>query len=183
MINRLQFGADDTSAGTDAGVTQRMRKRLGIVNPLDGIVVHPEECGWRGAEGPRLTADRCTAPQPTSCSSVGPVAQGILVRCADACSLHADFLKVVSTSFNLLNGQTVNSHQYSVTSFERDVGEGNAPGKEGHGRESGGGQAPRASADRRAARGRLYEPWHGRNARGVHQVRVGERGETTSLGP
>jgi len=31
------------------------------------------------------------------------------------------FIKVVSTQFNTLGGQTVNSHQYSVTHFERDL--------------------------------------------------------------
>jgi hypothetical protein len=31
------------------------------------------------------------------------------------------FLKVVSTQFRTLDGQLVNSHQYSVTHFERDL--------------------------------------------------------------
>jgi hypothetical protein len=31
------------------------------------------------------------------------------------------FLKVVSTQFRTLDGQVVNSHQYSVTHFERDL--------------------------------------------------------------
>jgi len=31
------------------------------------------------------------------------------------------FLKVVATQFRTLNGDTVNSHQYSVTHFERDL--------------------------------------------------------------
>lgn len=47
-----------------------------------------------------------------------------------------DFLKVVSTTYNLLSGETVNSHQYSVTQFERDLTQGNAPGKDGHGRKT-----------------------------------------------
>ncbi|KAJ3834993.1 Sec1 family-domain-containing protein [Lentinula raphanica] len=34
------------------------------------------------------------------------------------------FLKVVSTQFRTLDGKTINSHQYSVTSFERDLAEG-----------------------------------------------------------
>jgi hypothetical protein len=34
------------------------------------------------------------------------------------------FLKVVSTQFRTLNGQIVNTHQYSATHFERDLGEG-----------------------------------------------------------
>ena len=34
------------------------------------------------------------------------------------------FLKVVSTQFRTLDGQVVNSHQYSVTHFERDLGTG-----------------------------------------------------------
>ncbi|KAI9443162.1 Sec1 family-domain-containing protein [Lactarius indigo] len=36
------------------------------------------------------------------------------------------FLKVVSTQFHTLNGQIVNSHQYSVTHFERDLTTGQA---------------------------------------------------------
>jgi hypothetical protein len=47
-----------------------------------------------------------------------------------------DFLKVVSTTFNLIDGRAIQSQQYSVTQFERDIKEGNAPGREGHGRES-----------------------------------------------
>jgi endoplasmic reticulum-Golgi intermediate compartment protein 3 len=31
------------------------------------------------------------------------------------------FIKVVSTQFNTLGGQSVKSHQYSVTHFERDL--------------------------------------------------------------
>lgn len=31
------------------------------------------------------------------------------------------FLKVVSTQFRTLDGEIVNSHQYSVTHFERDL--------------------------------------------------------------
>jgi hypothetical protein len=34
------------------------------------------------------------------------------------------FLKAVSTQFIALNGQKTNSHQYSVTHFERDLGTG-----------------------------------------------------------
>ena len=36
------------------------------------------------------------------------------------------FLKVVSTQFRTLDGQLVNSHQYSVTHFERDLTTGQA---------------------------------------------------------
>lgn len=36
------------------------------------------------------------------------------------------FLKVVSTQYHTLEGQTVNSHQYSVTHFERDLTTGAA---------------------------------------------------------
>ena len=34
------------------------------------------------------------------------------------------FLKVVSTQFRTLNGKTINTHQYSVTHFERDLSRG-----------------------------------------------------------
>ena len=36
------------------------------------------------------------------------------------------FLKVVSTQFRTLDGRVVNSHQYSVTHFERDLETGPA---------------------------------------------------------
>jgi hypothetical protein len=36
------------------------------------------------------------------------------------------FLKVVSTQFRTLDGELVNSHQYSVTHFERDLETGAA---------------------------------------------------------
>jgi hypothetical protein len=36
------------------------------------------------------------------------------------------FLKVVSTQFRTLDGEVVNSHQYSVTHFERDLETGAA---------------------------------------------------------
>lgn len=41
------------------------------------------------------------------------------------------FLKVVSTQFRSMDGKTVNTHQYSVTHFERDLTEG--PGGESSG--------------------------------------------------
>lgn len=47
-----------------------------------------------------------------------------------------DFLKVVSTNFVYLNGKEIPSHQYSVTQYERDLRQGNAPGRDSHGRQS-----------------------------------------------
>lgn len=41
------------------------------------------------------------------------------------------FLKVVSTKFQSINNQLYSTHQYSVTSYERDLSKGNAPEKEG----------------------------------------------------
>ncbi|KAI6114429.1 Sec1-like protein [Pisolithus sp. B1] len=41
------------------------------------------------------------------------------------------FLKVVSTQFRTLDDKTINSHQYSVTHFERDLGEGGNEDKQG----------------------------------------------------
>ncbi|GHJ87658.1 hypothetical protein NliqN6_4060 [Naganishia liquefaciens] len=98
VINKLQFEGDQATlkgiSGKNADdLTKSMKKRLGIVNPLDGAIVHPEESDY----------------------------------------MYQYFLKVVSTTYNLLSGETVNSHQYSVTQFERDLTQGNAPGKEGHG--------------------------------------------------
>ena len=41
------------------------------------------------------------------------------------------FIKVVSTKFETLKQQTLSTHQYSVTSYERDLSTGNAPIQEG----------------------------------------------------
>lgn len=40
------------------------------------------------------------------------------------------FLKVVSTKFVSLTGEELNTHQYSVTEYERDLSKGNKPGKD-----------------------------------------------------
>ncbi|KAI0304470.1 Sec1 family-domain-containing protein [Multifurca ochricompacta] len=44
-----------------------------------------------------------------------------MVRTSKAQYMFQYFLKVVSTQFRTLDGQVVNSHQYSVTQFERDL--------------------------------------------------------------
>lgn len=46
MINKFQFEADVGLLGAGAGGRQaeEVKRRLGIVNPLDGAVVHPEVC-------------------------------------------------------------------------------------------------------------------------------------------
>lgn len=41
------------------------------------------------------------------------------------------FLKVVSTRFETIDQKVLATHQYSVTSYERDLSQGNAPTKEG----------------------------------------------------
>ncbi|KAG8772237.1 hypothetical protein FRC12_003187 [Ceratobasidium sp. 428] len=43
------------------------------------------------------------------------------------------FMKVVSTEYKNLNGDLIRSHQYSVTSFERDLSHGDAPERDSHG--------------------------------------------------
>lgn len=43
------------------------------------------------------------------------------------------FLKVVSTRFERFSGDSLSTHQYSATSYERDLSQGNAPVQEhGH---------------------------------------------------
>jgi hypothetical protein len=56
VINKFQFEGDDATADGFSGkraddLTKSMKKRLGIVNPLDGAVVHPEECELPWPEG------------------------------------------------------------------------------------------------------------------------------------
>ncbi|KAI5481274.1 COPII-coated vesicle membrane protein [Pseudohyphozyma bogoriensis] len=45
------------------------------------------------------------------------------------------FLKVVSTKFNFLDGRELNTHQYSVTQYERDLS-GNRSGKDAQGHQT-----------------------------------------------
>jgi hypothetical protein len=47
VIHKFQFEADNSGSVLDLGMeelTKSVKKRLGIVNPLDGAVVHPEVC-------------------------------------------------------------------------------------------------------------------------------------------
>lgn len=46
------------------------------------------------------------------------------------------FLKVVSTKLITLSGDVLNTHQYSVTEYERDLSQGNKPGKDDHGHQT-----------------------------------------------
>lgn len=42
-------------------------------------------------------------------------------------------VKVVSTSFNYINGDEIQTNQYSVTSYERDLAQGNMPTRDTQG--------------------------------------------------
>ncbi|KAJ7600844.1 Sec1-like protein [Mycena floridula] len=48
----------------------------------------------------------------------------LTIQTAKSAYMFQYFLKVVSTQFRTLEGQTINSHQYSVTHFERDLEKG-----------------------------------------------------------
>ncbi|KAK7056918.1 vacuolar protein sorting-associated protein 45 [Paramarasmius palmivorus] len=49
---------------------------------------------------------------------------GATGRTAKAAYMFQYFLKVVSTQFRTIDGKIINTHQYSVTQFERDLSEG-----------------------------------------------------------
>ncbi|KIK57202.1 hypothetical protein GYMLUDRAFT_46449 [Collybiopsis luxurians FD-317 M1] len=83
-IHELSFESDDDYNYRKAKVTNAMRKRLGLTQPLDNF-------------------ERTTNK---------------------AKYMFQYFLKVVSTHFRTLDDQTLRSHQYSVTHFERDISEG-----------------------------------------------------------
>ena len=51
------------------------------------------------------------------------------------------FLKVVSTKFDFLDNRELNTHQYSVTSYERDLSTGAAGKKDASGHETSHGYA------------------------------------------
>lgn len=58
--------------------------------------------------------------------------QNVAVHTEESDYMFQYFLKVVSTRFVNLAGEAIDSHQYSVTQYERDLRQGNAPGRDGH---------------------------------------------------
>ncbi|CDZ97188.1 COPII vesicle protein [Phaffia rhodozyma] len=92
VIHKFSFGADDAPLVP----TQRMlevRKKLKVVNPLEGVNAHTEESNY----------------------------------------MFQYFLKVVSTKFESLKGEITPAHQYSVTSYERDMSGGGGAAKDSTG--------------------------------------------------
>jgi len=75
-----------------------------------------DEYDWWKAEAGRAMKKRLgIAPDPLN---------GIYARTNQAQRMFQYFLKVVSTQFRTYDGRIINTHQYSTTSFERDLGEG-----------------------------------------------------------
>jgi hypothetical protein len=78
VINKFQFeGEAQGMTGKAADdLTKSMKKRLGIVNPLDGAVVHPEECK-HVLTGVRTDSNSIALFQRITCISV----RSLLHRC------------------------------------------------------------------------------------------------------
>lgn len=92
-IHRFSFGTEDEQIESNIIETDRLKRSLGIEDPLNGLVAHTEESNY----------------------------------------MFQYFLKVVSTRFETLSKNVLATHQYSVTSYERDLNTGNQPVKEaGH---------------------------------------------------
>jgi len=91
VIHRFSFGTEDEQIESNVVETERLKRSLGIEDPLNGLAAHTEESNY----------------------------------------MFQYFLKVVSTRFQTLSQNTLATHQYSVTSYERDLNTGNAPQKEG----------------------------------------------------
>ncbi|TEB18404.1 Sec1-domain-containing protein [Coprinellus micaceus] len=70
---------------------------------------------WKAASGQKMKKKLGLEKNPMD---------GIEARTYKAQYMFQYFLKVVSTQFRTLDGQVVNTHQYSTTSFERDLTEG-----------------------------------------------------------
>ena len=80
---------------------RNMRDRLGLgLNPLDGATFHVRKF---------LDSGVFTHPDTQTKKSA---------------YMFQYFLKVVSTQFRTLDGKVINTHQYSVTQFERDLEKG-----------------------------------------------------------
>jgi len=71
---------------------------------------------WKAAAGKAMKARLGVLPDPLHDSHM---------QTSKAHLMFQYFLKVVSTQFRTYDGEIVNTHQYSATSFERDLGEGN----------------------------------------------------------
>jgi hypothetical protein len=116
VINELSFAShEEYTAGLaeeKAGSSKRKRQnksikeRLGIKDPLTGTKAHTEESQFMFQASGFLDLP-------------GAVRGGWLTRASEQY-----FLKVVPTEYRLLSGELLKTHQYSVTSYERDLSPG-----------------------------------------------------------
>ncbi|GEM11224.1 cell cycle checkpoint protein rad17 [Rhodotorula toruloides] len=102
-IHSFSFGSEseDEFVGMGGKKATDVKKALGIVNPLDGIKAHTEESNYY-------------------------IATVMLTRSGDS-----QHVPVVSTKFQFLDGRELNTHQYSVTQYERDLSNNKPNEKQG----------------------------------------------------
>jgi hypothetical protein len=131
QIHTFRFAADVSPEQERKMYPKEMktRKALGIDDPLRGMKAGTDFCEstlhpkWLGLIGVADYMFQCELFR-------------IHVTSDSDSDWYSDFLKVVSTSFVYLGGDEIPSHQYSVTRYERNLREGNAPGRDEHGRTS-----------------------------------------------
>ena len=98
-IHHVYYTADDEADASKAQASKEMRERLGIYqNPLHEQWTRVHRLYFEHSEG--LEAS---------------------IQTSKAQYMFHYLLKIVSTRFRTLDGQIINSHQYSTTHFERDL--------------------------------------------------------------
>jgi len=96
-----------------------------------GHIIHKFSFGSEGEELAMNEAERFKK----ALGIVNPL-DGVKAHTEESNYMFQYFLKVVSTKLITLSGEVLNTHQYSVTEYERDLSQGNKPGKDDHGHQT-----------------------------------------------
>ncbi|EJT98731.1 ER to Golgi transport-related protein [Dacryopinax primogenitus] len=119
-IHYFGFESDGEQQAEVGRLSKSIKTKLGIdKNPLDGLRAHVRSLSRRETRRvPGMSSNRRSyRPEQTEKSNY----------------MFQYFLKVVSTKYEMLRGTVVNSHQYSVTSYERDLSQGDKAQRDEHG--------------------------------------------------
>jgi len=123
LIHYFAFESDGEQQAEVGKLSKSIKTRLGIdTNPLDGVKAHVRASTGIKAGVGRTNADRRAR-----------FARGVVSQTEESNYMFQYFLKVVSTKYEMLKGTVVNSHQYSVTSYERDLSKGDKAQRDEHG--------------------------------------------------
>lgn len=86
-----------------------------------------------GSEAEQLKQNEAETERLKKKLDISDPLTGIKAHTEESNYMFQYFLKVVSTRFETVDKKMLSTHQYSVTSYERDLSQGNTPTKEaGH---------------------------------------------------